>query len=64
MVNDVFNLAGDQKMNQVKIRHRLYQAIDKLRKMGTEPSLLALLTLIAQNPYAIHEVKLPHHPGA
>lgn len=64
ILNGKYNLCGDGKMTQVKIRHKFERFIERLKKhKRSNPDInvcLKLLTYIQDNLYMMHEVVLPH----
>lgn len=64
ILNEKYNLIGDDKMTQVKIRHKFERFIERLKKNKRKNSDLAicykLLKYIQKNLYMMHEVVLPH----
>jgi predicted DNA-binding protein YlxM (UPF0122 family) len=64
ILNDKYLLDGDDKMTQVKIRHKFERFIERLKKHKKVNSDLAvclkLLVYIQDNLYMMHEVVLPH----
>jgi predicted DNA-binding protein YlxM (UPF0122 family) len=64
ILNEKYNLIGDNKMTQVKIRHKFERFIERLKKNKRKNNDLAicykLLKYIQKNLYMMHEVVLPH----
>lgn len=64
ILNEKYNLVGDDKMTQVKIRHKFERFIERLKKNKRKNNDLAvcykLLKYIQKNLYMMHEVVLPH----
>lgn len=64
ILNEKYNLIGDEKMTQVKIRHKFERFIERLKKNKRKDENLAicfkLLKYIQKNLYMMHEVVLPH----
>lgn len=64
LLNLKYHLDGDNKMTQVKIRHKFERFIDRLKKIKKNDADLStslkLLTYIRDNLYMMHEVVLPH----
>lgn len=64
IINDKYGLSGPDSLTQVKVRHKFFKAIDKLRDMGESSEVhhtIYLLTMHIRNgSYLLHEVKLPH----
>lgn len=64
ILNVKYNLTGDEKMTQVKIRHKFERFIERLKKNKRKDENLAicfkLLKYIQKNLYMMHEVVLPH----
>ena len=64
LLNEKYKFSGDDKMTQVKIRHkfeRFIERIKKHKKVSTDLSVcLKLLLYIQDNLYMMHEVVLPH----
>ena len=64
ILNEKYNLMGDDKMTQVKIRHKFERFIERLKKNKRKNSDIAicykLLKYIQKNLYMMHEVVLPH----
>jgi len=61
ILNQMFNLMGNKKMNQVKIRHRFEKCLKQL-KDNKDPLLIKyynLLKMTKENLYMLYEVKLP-----
>lgn len=69
-LNVMFNLQGEQRMNQIKVKHRFELCIEHFRHVKMNRALkmnyLRLFKLIRRNLYFLHEVKLPHfdHQGS
>jgi len=64
LLNIKYKLSGDNKMTQVKIRHKFDRFIERLKKFKKGETDLAicfkLLVYIRDNLYMMHEVVLPH----
>lgn len=64
ILNEKYNLMGDSKMTQVKIRHKFERFIERLKKNKRKDEnlvvCLKLLKYIQKNLYMMHEVVLPH----
>lgn len=64
ILNEKYNLTGDEKMTQVKIRHKFERFIERLKKNKRKDENIAicfkLLKYIQKNLYMMHEVVLPH----
>jgi predicted DNA-binding protein YlxM (UPF0122 family) len=64
ILNEKYNLTGDDKMTQVKIRHKFERFIERLKKNKRKDENIAicfkLLKYIQKNLYMMHEVVLPH----
>jgi len=64
ILNEKYNLTGDEKMTQVKIRHKFERFIERLKKNKRKDENLAicfkLIKYIQKNLYMMHEVVLPH----
>lgn len=66
LINERHGLSNDLKkrMTQVKVRHRFEKAIQRLTTLTREHQelreCLKLLTMVKENLYKLHEVKLPH----
>lgn len=64
ILNVKYNLTGDEKMTQVKIRHKFERFIERLKKNKRKDENIAicfkLLKYIQKNLYMMHEVVLPH----
>lgn len=64
IVNDKYGLSGQDVLTQVKVRHKFFKAIERLRELGEkDPTyrMIHLLTMHIRNgSYLLHEVKLPH----
>lgn len=64
ILNEKYNLTGDDKMTQVKIRHKFERFIERIKKHKRNNSdlvvCLKLLQYIQDNLYMMHEVVLPH----
>ncbi|HQM90034.1 MAG TPA: sigma-70 family RNA polymerase sigma factor [Exilispira sp.] len=64
ILNEKYNLIGDEKMTQVKIRHKFERFIERLKKNKRKDENIAicfkLLKYIQKNLYMMHEVVLPH----
>jgi hypothetical protein len=64
ILNNKYDLTGDNKMTQVKIRHKFERFIERIKKHKRNNSDLAvclkLLQYIQDNLYMMHEVVLPH----
>jgi hypothetical protein len=64
LLNIKYRLDGDEKMTQVKIRHKFERFIERLKKSKKNNVDLAvclkLLVYIQENLYMMHEVVLPH----
>lgn len=64
ILNEKYSLIGDDKMTQVKIRHKFERFIERLKKNKRRDTDLAicykLLKYIQKNLYMMHEVVLPH----
>jgi predicted transcriptional regulator len=64
ILNEKYKFSGNDKMTQVKIRHKFERSIGKLRKIKkTNKNLsicIKLLEYIQSNLYMLHEVVLPH----
>jgi len=56
-LNDIFNLQGRQRMNQVKVRHRFNRCRKFLHEK--EHEYATLLDLFHRNSLILHNVKLP-----
>lgn len=64
ILNEKYNLTGDDKMTQVKIRHKFERFIERLKKLKRKDENIAicfkLLRYVQKNLYMMHEVILPH----
>lgn len=64
MLNKKHNLAGKNRMTQIKVRHKFDRYIDRLKKhKKSSPELVGCYNLavyIKKNLYMLHEVVLPH----
>ena len=64
IVNDKYGLTGQESLTQVKVRHKFFKAIERLRELGEADGtyhMIHQLTLhIKGGSYLLHEVKLPH----
>lgn len=64
LINQKYSLTGDKKMTQIKVRHRFFSSIEKLKKLKKKNKKLKvcydLLKYIKNNLYMLHEVILPH----
>jgi DNA topoisomerase VI subunit B len=64
LLNHKYKLSGDNKMTQVKIRHKFERFIERLKKYKKGNNDLAtsfkLLSYVRDNLYMMHEVVLPH----
>lgn len=64
LLNLKYKLSGDNKMTQVKIRHKFERFIERLKKYKRGNNDLAtsfkLLVYVRDNLYMMHEVVLPH----
>jgi predicted transcriptional regulator len=65
LINEKFNFTdGKKKMTQVKVRHRFEKCLIKIEaemKIKAElKKFYTLLSIIKNNLYLLHEVKLPH----
>lgn len=64
ILNEKYRLDGDDKMTQVKIRHKFERFIERLKKYKKNSIdltvCLKLLIYIQDNLYMMHEVVLPH----
>lgn len=64
IINDKFGLNDQNRMTQVKIRHRFEKCLITLKEAkSSKPELTKywkLLEFIKSNLYMLHEVKLPH----
>ena len=64
ILNDKYRFSGNERMTQVKIRHKFERSIGKLRRIRkTSKELnvcIKLLEYIQANLYMMHEVVLPH----
>lgn len=64
IINEKYALNEENFLTQVKVRHKFFKAIDKLKEMGaTDPvydKIHALTEHIRHGSYLLHEVKLPH----
>lgn len=61
-LNNVYQLQGSKKMNQVKVRHRFERCLSRLKSSQEQKYLdyYQKLLLIKKNLYLLHELKLPH----
>ena len=65
-MNNLFNLSGDSRMTQIKVRHRYGKCLVEMKKLsdkdpnGVYPQYLKFFTLIKTHLYTLHEVRLPH----
>lgn len=57
MLNSVFNLEGDKKMNQIKVRHAFFKCLEMMRVKGSVCYLM--FKFLSDNLYLLHEVRLP-----
>jgi predicted transcriptional regulator len=63
-VNALLNLSGHMEMNQIKVRHRYEKCLKELEKLAKSeptseyPRYLEFFTLIKNNLYVLHELKL------
>ena len=64
ILNNKYHFEGDEKMTQVKIRHKFERFIERLKKHKRNNAdisvCLKLLVYIQDNLYMMHEVVLPH----
>jgi predicted transcriptional regulator len=64
IINEKYKLENDNKMTQIKVRHRFEKSIIKLKKLKKKNKDLEvcykLLKYIRNNLYMLHEVVLPH----
>lgn len=60
VLNGLFNLQGEMKMNQVKIRYRFERCLKKLSKQENLLKYYNFFRLVKKNTYTNHEIKLPH----
>jgi predicted XRE-type DNA-binding protein len=64
LLNKKHKLEGNEKMTQVKVRHkfdRFIERVEKLKKVNSEFSVcLNLMNYVKNNLYMLHEVILPH----
>jgi predicted DNA-binding protein YlxM (UPF0122 family) len=64
LLNIKYRFLGDEKMTQVKIRHKFERFIERLKKLKRHSIELSicfkLLEYIRDNLYMMHEVVLPH----
>lgn len=64
ILNEKYNLKGNDKMTQIKVRHRFEKSIVKLKKLRRKNKDLdicyKLLKYVRDNLYMLHEVVLPH----
>ncbi len=65
LINEKFSITdGKKKMTQVKVRHRFEKCLIKIESEMKERKDLkkfhTLLTIIKNNLYLLHEVRLPH----
>lgn len=64
ILNKKYKFTNEDKMTQVKIRHKFERAIDKIKKLKRNNKNMAtcveLLDYIQHNLYMMHEVILPH----
>lgn len=63
-LNRMFNLAGDNALTQVKVRHRFRKAWDKVMEKGAENPMCqkysVLFGFVQDNLYVLYELKHPH----
>lgn len=64
LINKKYDLIDNQRMTQVKVRHRFEKCISRLGELMKLDSELKeyyrLLRFIKKNLYKLHEVRLPH----
>ena len=64
ILNRVFGLSGQDKMNQVKVRHRFNKCLKEIgwvaKKNPRLKEYLEYFQFINDNLYILHEVRLPH----
>jgi len=63
LINERFHLTGRSKMTQVKIRHRFERSLQEIEEWSKEEKnyikYIEFFTLIKNNLYLLHEVRLP-----
>lgn len=64
LMNEKHGLHGGEKMTQVKIRHKLYRCLDRMKKLRRKHMDVTicyeLLQYVEEHLYMMHEVVLPH----
>jgi len=64
LLNIKYRLRGDNKMTQVKVRHKFERFIDRVKKLKKHDNNLLvcykLMEYVRNNLYMMHEVVLPH----
>lgn len=63
LMNDKYKLQGQKKMTQVKVRHKLYCCLDRLKRLKRKHMELVvcfeLVEYVKEHLYMMHEVVLP-----
>ena len=64
IINEKYKLGEDSLLTQVKVRHKFFKAIDKLKELGVSDPIYDRIYLLTEHirkgSYLLHEVKLPH----
>ncbi len=64
IINKKYSLEDKESLTQVKVRHKFFKAIDKLKELGLDDAvydrIYHLTNHIKHGSYLLHEVKLPH----
>jgi len=65
IVNGLFNLQGQWRLNQMKVRHRFHKAykvlVDKAKENPSYVSWIEVMDLVKNHLYFRHEIVLPHY---
>jgi DNA-directed RNA polymerase specialized sigma24 family protein len=58
VLNALFNLKDQKRMNQIKVRHRFWKYLNVMKKFDLP--YYPLFELLSRNLYMLREIKLPH----
>lgn len=58
-LNSRYDLKGEDKLNQIKVKHRFDRIVDKIKRKKKHREHYRTLRLIQNSYYMLHEVKLP-----